>query len=191
MKNGRTLGWESLSNTFQAEDIPVQFTSSAYITSGIQIRFRTLIPVNVTRGAVTLVRIHGQMQNFFDGPNMALLAGEGAAIATYNIQLIPVRDGAIQATSVLNPRNSADLESNRILWRRSYTPRFSEAPLSNLDQDRVMSQMQTDVIDIKTQRRFDRATWALIIVSAFEATTEDDHRVGFDLRGLFRTTDGL
>ncbi len=152
-------------------------------------RYLTLIPVNVTRGVVTLERIRGEIRVFFDRDNS--VANTEKMLVQLQIQLVPIRNGAIVDDAVLSPENLADLESNRILWRRNY---YVADVLATTVAGSVLNpgQQNTRVdVDVKVRRRFDRALWALIIVCRSKTTADDFNLCTLDLRGLFRAADAL
>lgn len=190
MRNGRTLGWESLAAQGTPGTLPVTFPNVSNVAAGITTRFVSLIPQNVTRGAVTIVRIRGWMNTIFDVDDIGGAGGVAFAFCPYNIQLVPVQDGVISLDSVLDPRNAADLESNRILWRRTDFPLLITTG-GLLESQRKLNQLESPVVDVKTQRRFDRATWALIACVSFPTVEEINVLTSIDLRALFKTTDGL
>lgn len=180
LRGGR-LGWESLisSKVYQVTDNI--FTNIGPVGT---VRFTPLIPQNVTRGVVTVMRIVGQMRVYFDSPDVL-----GDNMLDFNIQLVPVQDGNVVNNAVLDPANSADQESNRILWRRTYENEF---PISGATIHKASSgNEQPCTIDIKTKRAFDRALWALVLVVDRTTTAGTDTRVNVDLRGLFKTADGI
>lgn len=163
------------------------FPTNASAVGGICTNFVTMIPLNVTRGVVTLERIRGHLAIFFDEAELV------AAFINWpvfmSIQLVPAQDGAIVPESVLSSRNAGDLESNRFLWRRAYlpqlgTPVIGPGPL-NFDTHQDLQ------VDVKSKRRWDRANWALIMVVDVECTALTLHHISLEMRGLFRTADGL
>jgi len=46
-------------------------------------------------------------------------------------------------------------------------------------------------VDVKSKRRFDRATWGLALVFDTNVDAEALHFITCSMRALFRTTDGL
>ena len=46
-------------------------------------------------------------------------------------------------------------------------------------------------MDIKSRRRFDRATFALIMACEYDTINETQQRIAVNLRALFRTGDGV
>ena len=186
---GRTLTWEALQAIITPKSISTVFGTNVLILGNFTTRFLTLIPQNVTRGVVTLERIRGEIRVFFDRDNSVLTAEE--MLVQMQIQLVPIRNGAIVNEAVLSPENLADLESNRILWRRNY---YVADVIATTVAGSVLNpgQMNTRVdVDVKVRRRFDRALWALIIVVRSATAAEDFNLCTLDLRGLFRATDAL
>ncbi len=188
--SGRTRSWEALSTAVTPEPIATQFPTLAFAAAGFDIRFVTLIPGNVLRGTVTVQRIVGHVACYFDVDQIAAAGGQDSAFIAAQIQLVPLANAAIQDASVLSPINSADLESNRILWRRLYTPLLQPTG-GLLSVNRLMGQHQPTEVDIKVQRRFDRALFALIFVVASTSSDVTLSRIGLDLRGLFLAADGI
>lgn len=174
----------------QPDPIATQFPTLAFTAAGNDIRFVTLIPQNILRGTVTIQRIVGSVACYFDVDQVGLAGGQASAFISAQIQLVPIANGAIQDASVLSPVNSADLESNRILWRRTYTP-LLQISGGLLGVNRMMSQIQPTEVDVKVQRRFDRALFALIFVVASANSDVTLQRVGIELRGLFLAPDGV
>jgi len=168
----------------------LQIPNLAYTAGIFDVRYAILMPVNVLRGAVTLMRMRGSIHCYFDVTNVGAVNGDTGAFMSMTMQLVPVRDGAIVDLSVLNPINSADLESNRILWRRDYFPSLVVTG-GLLDGQRVLSQLGDTEIDVKSKRRFDRANWALVLSVSLATFVNNQHRIGLSLRGLFLATDGL
>lgn len=188
---GRTLAWEALDTNQRPVFLVTQFPNLAFTAGGFDIRYTVLVPVNLLRGAVTVVRIRGQVVCYFDQLIIAGTNGDNAAFIAMQIQLVPIANGVIQDTMVKSPLNAADLESNAIMWRRSYTPAFSNANGELIDGQRVFHQHQVTELDVKVQRRFDRANFALIMVVATDGAADSVHRCGLDVRALFKAPDGL
>ncbi len=192
MSGGRSIGWESLSVDYAYDDLPTMFPSVAAVVGGRTRRFVSLLPANVTRGVVTLERLRmqcswwGEIGNY-DG------ATQGDNLAhPCNIQLVPIQDGAIALDSVLSPRNAADQESNRIIWRHVFWPDFSGDPIGTaVEALRVFQHRAPLEFDVKSKRRFDRAVWALIFVVEYSTLNEVMFRGNLDIRALFRSSDGV
>lgn len=191
MSSGRTLSWESLASEYVFNTAAVELPNIDSTAGGIDVRFATLIPINVTRGALTLTRIVGEISIFFNQVDMNATGGQASACLPMNIQLVPARNGVLEVGSVLDPRNSADLESNRIIWRRAYYPHGNNPTGISFNAVRGYLSQSPNPIDIKSQRRFDRANWALVLAASFPTADFFNLRVNLDLRGLFKAPDGV
>jgi len=183
---GKSTGWESLSNADLPALLTVALPTVAQVSGADTNRFATLVPINVTRGNVTLLRMRGQMSIFF---NQTILAqAEQHWRVNMMIQLAPARDGNLLTDSILSAANAADLESNRILWRHTFYPASTDS--ITFDIQPVITNMGID-IDIKSKRRWDRATWALVLSCVSLTTGQDDHFISSNLRGYFKSGDAL
>lgn len=186
---GKTIAWEALSVFFAPQNLPTSFPTVAAVVAGQTLRFVSLIPENVTRGTVTLERIRGSIYTHWAS---SIIDSGGQRIhlpVPYTIQLVPVQNGVVALDSVLDGRNAADLESNRIIWRGVIYPDLNTADGSAIDGIRVYSHVIE--LDIKSRRRFDRATWALVFAVSFDTVQEVLVFTGSDMRALFRTADGI
>ncbi len=191
MSGGRSLGWESLAVDFNFDTLDVMFPSVAAVVAGRTRRFVSLLPANVTRGVVTLERLHMQNNYAIDVQNFnGAVNGEKIYIPA-NIQLVPVQDGSISLDSVLSPRNAADQESNRLLWRHTFEALGQISAGVQIDGALTWQCRPPSEFDVKTKRRFDRALWALIYVVEYETIGEVRVNGYLDIRALFRTSDGL
>jgi len=180
---GRNLTWESLIRPTTPVTIFNLFTTSG--PGGATQRLSTMIPINVTRGVVTLERIRGSIQIWFRDADVV------AAVDWFvhlSIQLVPARAGVVDLNSSLLSANASDVESNRFVWRKSYT-----APLTSVSGILYTRCIQDNAfeIDVKSRRRFDRATWALVISAEGSANALAEHFIQVDLRALFRAPDAL
>jgi len=189
MAGGRTIAWEALGVFFTPQPLDVAFPVTSNVAAGITTRFQSLLPENVTRGTVTLERIRGRFFTLWDTAIIAAVNGEQMLAVPYLIQLVPIQDGTIALDSVLDGRNAADLESNRIIYRGTIYPNMPDASGALVDAVRHYS--QETIIDIKSKRRFDRATWALIMSVSFDTVNEVKVRHGNSLRALFKSADGV
>lgn len=186
LADGRSLGWEGL----QIEPcyVPISEAMSLAFTTGTQsVFFQQLVPNSETRGVITLSRTFIQFSCLF---NTALLIDPGlAAMCIHaNLQLVPVEGGAFEAAAVINPRNIAMLNSARILWRRSFWPAFLDGAtgagfLSGFDT-------QTQ-FDVKTSRRWDRDEYSMVLAVVTETVGASENHIAYDVRGLFRSGDGV
>jgi len=149
----------------------------------------SLVPVNVLRGPVSLLRIRGSLDVFFlesettaDFDNWRVQLG---------IQLVPARNGVVDIAATLSLNNAADQESNRILWQRVYYPKPTTTITAPGAVEMFASNYKGQEVDVKVKRRFDRATWALVLSMDVNIDAEALHAVGGTLRGLFRASDAL
>lgn len=191
MRSGRTLAWESLSVSHIPAILPTSFPTVSNVAGGVTTRLLTLVPENVTRGAVTLERIRGNV--FVMWAHSATFGNNGINFipVPMNIQLVPVANGVLALNSVLDPANAADLESNRILWRQTWYPDFAMDAGTLVAGTRFFAARQPLELDVKVKRHFDRATWALTMVVRYPTVEEVFIHAGLDIRALFRTPDGL
>lgn len=191
MKGGRSLSWESLAIDTAGNNHDVVFNNLAFTAGGSDVRYRVLIPPNVTRGVVTLERTRLIWETFFEGGAVALSDGISRFRVPWNMQLAAVRDGAIQDASVLDPRNAADQENNAIIARGI---RIGDGATNDgfaLAVDRYYQTKDGHDIDVKSKRRFDRALWALILVASSPAALTADWKHILDVRALFMAPDGV
>ncbi len=134
-------------------------------------------------------RVRGNLDLYFNSTELA------AAFANWfvhlMVQLVPVQDGAIVTDSVLSAGNSADQESNRILWQRVYYPNSGTTITSPGAVELHDSNYRGQEVDIKVKRKWDRATWGLVLSYDGEAAAVDLHILAGHLRALFRTEDGI
>lgn len=189
--SGKTIAWESLAVNFVPEPLPTTFPNAAAVVAGSTLRFRVLLPENVTRGTVTLERVRGQVQVYWDADVLDAAAQRANMPVGMNIQLVPIQNGVVALDSVLDPSNSADLESNRIIWRQTYYPDFANENGTAYDGIRAYQCRDNYNIDIKSRRRFDRATWSLIMTVTYPTVLETEVDAAVDLRALFRSGDGV
>jgi len=186
------MAWEALS----VNQIPIHdnlaFPILAFTAGIFDVRYVVLMPHNVTRGAVTLVRIRGNVVMYLESAIIALVGGDTSALVAATIQLVPIKDNAIVDNAVANPLSSVDLESNAILWRRTYTPDLSNSVSGAvIDGERYWATHEEHELDVKVKRRFDRANWALIMAIAVDTDAAVLHRTALDIRALFLAPDGL
>ncbi len=186
---GKALSWEYLINAPVPLVLSTLIPTAVRIAGTTQTRFVSLIPVNVLRGVVTLMRIRGQIEIFF---NVAELAADFDNWRVHlSIQLTPARNGVVDGSSTLSASNSADQESNRILWQRIYYPRTGSTITAPGALEKHDSNYAGQEVDVKVKRRFDRATWALVLVMDVNEDAEGLHFGTSTLRGLFRSGDAL
>jgi len=136
-----------------------------------------------------MVRVRGCVFTTWDVGMLAGIGGQAKVAVAYNIQLTPVRDGALDPGAILDPRNAADMESNRIMWRYTALPDFYNQEGSQVDTNRIYA--DKEIIDVKVQRRWDRATWGLVMVQTFDTVDEVEIEQILEMRALFKSTDGV
>jgi len=189
MAGGRTIAWEALGVFFTPVALPSAFPVTSNVAAGLTTRFQSLLPENVTRGTVTLERIRGRLYTMWDTGTIAGATGAKFLAVPYLIQLVPIQDGIVALDAVLDGRNAADLESNRIIYRGTIYPNTNDPTGVLVDSNRVYT--QETIIDVKSKRRFDRATWALIMSVSYDTVEEVNIFHGNSLRALFRSADGV
>jgi len=188
----QNLGWEAagstcwdLANTefglIQSQNIDCNGVQTQYDTLGM-----VLIPGNVTRGTVTLKRVKAHIGFFQEAVNPTQLRFQ---LNTFQclLQLVPLSDG--QPFGMLAANNAGDLESNRIIWRQTmhYASTPTGVPFTGVDAWGIA----WSDIDVKSQRRFSRAQWALVFTCTALATWQDETRIYANFRMLFATGDGM
>ncbi len=186
---GKTIAWENVLDEPEPALVSTKIPTLVRTVGAIETRIATLIPVSVTRGVVTMERVRGNLAVYFNSTELA------AAFANWfvhlMIQLVPIQDGAIVTDSVLSAGNSADQESNRIIWQRLYYPNVGTTITGPAAVEYHTSQYSGQEVDIKVKRKWDRATWALVLSYDGEAAAVDLHILGGQLRALFRSSDGI
>lgn len=189
LASGQSMGWESIFGGTVPAAIDATLVNDIRTVGAFNTRALTLIPVNVTRGVITMLRVRGTIDVYFNSTELA------AAFVNwpvhFNVQLVPARNGLFEPASVLSPQNSADQESNRILWQRLYMPRAgttitSPGAIEYHEADKVGMEL-----DIKVKRRWDRAEWALMLVAEVENVAISLHQMEGYMRALFSTADGV
>lgn len=190
---GRSIQWESLAVAYDMNALTAQYPTVSVTAAGLTTRFRTLIPVNVLGGPVTMLRVRGNVLTSFQEGDIAAAGGQAKVGVAMSIQLVPVRDGAIVDDSILDMRNAADLESNRILWRDTawVDGNISDGGGAGILVNAVRVYMTRLVIDIKVKRRWDRASWALVMAETYNSVAEAAVNQSIEMRALFQTADGI
>lgn len=188
-RSGRTISWENLMNHPDPELLSVHFPTVVRTTGNFTERFVTLIPVLVTGSVITLERIRGSIDLIFDSSELATNFNTWSV--TMSIQLVPIRDGAIDEPSILSPTNAGDLESNRFLWVRTYYPDTGLTITGPGALEQHTATWKPGLVDVKSRRRFDRSLWALIGTAECETGAITKHRNSGMLRALFRTYSGV
>lgn len=171
------------------EALNVQMPTIVRTVGAFTTRALTLIPVNVTRGAVTLERVRGEIQMWFSEAEITASTNNWPVHMT--LQVVPTADGSIDLDSCLSPGNAADQESNRIVWQRLYYPIAATTMTAPGPVELFSSQHAMVEVDIKVKRRFDRSTWGLALVAECETNAFALHFMGGRLRALFRGSDGI
>ncbi len=159
------------------------------VTGAVQTRFVSLIPVNVSRGVITLERIRGTFEVYFSSAEIADSLENW--FVHLQIQLVPAENAAISVASVLAPSDSADQESNRIVWQRLYYPNSGTTITQPGALEMHTSTSAGMEIDVKVKRRFDRANWALALVYDCNLVSEALNLGCGQLRALFKSSDGV
>ena len=190
VKNGRARSWESLSNSYNFLAWNVVFPNNALVVAGNLVNYRVLTPINVTRGVVTVQRIRGTLAMLWRTAEINGAGGPNVISAPVNIQLVPARNGAIVDSAVLDPKNSADVESNRILWRKNMMFDTGSGDVGfAVDGGRFL--MGVEEVDVKVSRRYDVSEWALIAAINYDAVSIALNLGMLELRALYLATDGL
>jgi len=186
------MGWESLALELELDQLTTVFGVNAFIVGADTVRVRIILPHNLSRGVVTMMRIRGMIFNVYPADNLAL-PGAGRRLVTHamNLQLVPVTNNTVVLDSVLDPRNVTDQESNRVIWRHNYTADLTAGAGADVAAVRFLPQVDTTELDVKSMRRWDRALWSLVLVSSYDTVEGFDHRINLDLRGLFKASDGV
>ncbi len=186
---GKAIQWELIFGQSTPLNLNAAFPNLVRTVGVTETRMVAVMPVNVTRGVVTMMRVRGTIDIYFNSLELA------AAFANWNVhmqlQVVPSRDGNLQTAAVLSPGNAADQESNRIIWQRDYLPRTGTTITSPGAIEVHESNYVGMEVDIKVKRRFDRAVWGLALVVDVEAAAADLHQVSGRLRALFKASDGL
>lgn len=190
VKGGRALSWESLSVAVIHNALTAQFPVVSFVGATTTTQYRVLTPGNVTRGVITVLRIRGRMNTLWNIAFLNAAGGLGELAVSYQIQLVPLRSGLIADGAVLNPRNGADLESNRILWRYTAYPNMASDP-AGIDFGGTRFYGESKEIDVKVKRRYDVSEWALVMVVEFDTVDIAQVQASIDLRGLYLATDGV
>jgi len=190
VKNGRARSWESVANHFLYDDWDTVFPNTALVVAGRLVNYRVLTPINVTRGIITLQRVRGEISIGYRVGEIAAAGGFTKALLPMNIQLVPARNGGIVDEAVLDPTNSADLESNRILWRYTSTI-YPGVDQNGLQVAGNRYYFDRTSVDIKVSRRYDVSEWALIWVIEADAVDIATNIVMLEARGLYLATDGV
>lgn len=188
-RDGKTVQWEYILDNPIPEPISTFMPTAIRSVGAIDTKSRALVPANVLRGTVTLERIRGCLEVYFSSVELASSLDNW--FVHMQIQLVPLRDGDANDAAVLSPSNAADQESNKIVWQRVYYPRAGTTITSTGALEMHESNYVGIKVDVKVKRRFDRATWALILVADCESNAFPLHLMAGQMRALFRAADGL
>ncbi len=188
-RKGKMISWESIHSIPTPTAIATVFPTVIRTVGAFTTLSVSLIPQNVTRGAITMERVRGNIEVYFSSTELA------AALDNWpvhmSMQLSPIRGNTIPAASVLSPMNPTDQESNRIIWQRQYYPRAGTTITSPGALEIHESNYVGLEVDIKVKRRWDRALWALQLVVELETNANLLHLTCGALRALFRAGDGV
>jgi len=188
VKGGRARSWESLANSYIYDTLDNKFPVPGLVIGANVVQFRVLTPINVTRGVVTLQRIRGTIGVGWVPGDLNGVNGVDLIALAMNIQLMPARGGVILDNSVLDPRNAADQESNRILWRlTALTP--NDDPGILISGARFF--LRDYAIDVKVSRRYDVSEWALVMAINYDAVAIANAIAMVEMRALYLATDGV
>ncbi len=186
---GRTISWESIMNHPDPEALSTHFPTVVRVTGVFTQRFVTLVAANVLASVVTIERVRGAIDVYFHSDELA--TNFNTFPVTFSVQLVPLRDGAIDVAAILSPTNAADLESNKFMWIRTYYPDTGLTITTPGPLEFHTSTAKPGKVDIKSRRRFDRSLWALIATVECETGAIALHRNSGTLRALFRTYSGI
>lgn len=186
------MGWESLAMELDLDVLTVVMGVNAFVVGANTVRIRVILPHNLSRGVVTMMRVRGMINNVFPITNLAIsVTGRRLMTHAMNMQLVPVTNNTVVLDSVLDPANVTDQESNRVLWRHTYSADLNAQAGTDVGGLRFAQQKDATDLDVKSMRRWDRALWSLLLVSSYDTVEGFDHRLNLDIRGLFKASDGV
>ncbi len=189
MASGQAMTWEALLDAPSLTSLNTVFATQNRIIGAFNVRSLVMIPGNVTRGTVTMLRVRGTIEIYFSSAELA--ANVDNWPVHMQLQLVPLQDGGVNNAAVLTPSNAADQESNKIIWQRSYYPRAGTTITGPGAVELHENNYIGLEVDIKSKRRFDRANWALVLVVEVETAAGALHFLTGRLRALFAAADGL
>jgi len=190
-----TTCWSTITNVFglatSTYNISCDGQQTAYNTFGL-----VLIPINETRGTVSLLRVRGYL-----GTHLAGSPGNGAELREhtvhYILQLVPKLRHATAPSlpdqeQLLSGNLADDQESIRIIHQWVAFP-AGEHGLT-VTSDGAGQPAETywwREVDVKSKRRFNRAEYALVLSATIRSNVADLINAYANLRMLFRADDGL
>jgi len=203
---GGNLTWEAAGTTCWSTIDPIfNFKSPQYeiVCDGATETYATygliLIPINTSRGTVTLLRVRGFLgvsdgEIYNNNP-----AGLREKTVHFMLQLVPhepTQINTFDATQLLSGNLATNQESNRIImqWVRGPGGDHSTPGLDPSDPGIPNTRQNTwfREIDVRTKRRFDRTQWGLVLsASVKDPEGAEENRVYVNFRMLFRTDDGI
>lgn len=196
---GGSLHWEAAGTTCWslAEDVfPLQSLAYPVTCDGDQFNYETrgliLIPLNQTRGTVTLRRVRG----FIGHRCLTASIDDNVSVRDrflhWMLQLVPREPTAVETPAgnqLLSGNLAPDQENNRILAQ--WTSPFGEHGFWQQSVGVNILNWCRE-IDVKSQRRFTRSEWALVLsITTTVAGFDTKNRVYANLRMLFSAGDGL
>lgn len=221
-RDGRSLQWEGTAYAAHPVNVSAAFPNLTFLINAPPIFnvqcSQVVVPINETRGQVTLERVRGWSQFWREqstleptGGNpywpspLNLVAGASVHTLVESLQLVPAQQGALvtTTTTVVGQLNNAFLsvtepdnqDQSRIIWQRWHRLELG----ASVDDDsaiwRYMPQGEAADVDIKSKRRWDRSTWALVHTVEMRANSATQLQLltfwSGHFRCLFRSYDGL
>lgn len=200
-----TLTWESLSLTNCFDDwLTLSVFGGSYVHCGetYWTTFRTLVPINATRGRVAMLRLRGYSRMLGDSEYVNEMAAGAAGlkrkIVTESLWLVEANStGGITGADVPVVNSPFDQEKAQLVWQRGNMARRDQSwdnAAGTGDNWQGFYPCNYEEIDVRVKRTWDRSQWALVygidwLQAGFEAAGR--FRVSLVLRGLFRSQDAL
>lgn len=186
--------WSIVSNTMSlvttSYNIVCNGDDQAYTTFGL-----VLIPINETRGTVTLHRVRGFLGWTRDArPDNE--AEDREHTGHFILQLVPKLRHAVSPSTpdqeqLLSGNLADDQESIRIIHQWVAYPAGEHGIMVNGDAVNSNKSAWFREVDVKSKRRFNRAEYALVLSCTLRSNVADIARYYANLRMLFRADDGL